>query len=154
MFASASLPAAGKLLSLATLPVWQFTNYCRQNARWCCGWFPAILFLTRPLNALRDPRHPYRQALELSFGSVEVLTIEEALHLSRASVDGQTVVIVSTIQSFRVEDTTGRQVYSENGAFSEHLQNLSPGQIAILLQERMVNLYRRWLICSVCAALL
>ena len=72
-------------------------------------------------DALRDPRHPYRQALELSCGNVEVLTIEEALHLSRASVDGQTIVIVSTIQSFRVEDTTGRQVYSQNGAFSEHL---------------------------------
>jgi type III restriction enzyme len=96
---------------------------------------PSNTILDQTADALRNPRHPYRQALELSCGSVEVLTIEEALHLSRASVDGQTVVIVSTIQSFRVEDTTGRQVYSENGAFSEHLQNLSPGQIATLLKE-------------------
>ena len=94
---------------------------------------PSNTILDQTADALRDHHHPYRQALELSCGSVEVLTIDEALHLSRASVDGQTVVIVSTIQSFRVEDTTGRQVYSQNGVFSEHLQNLSPDQIADLL---------------------
>jgi type III restriction enzyme len=94
---------------------------------------PSNTILDQTADALRNPRHPYRQALELSCGNVEVLTIEEALHLSRASVDGQTVVIVSTIQSFRVEDTTGRQVYSQNGVFSEYLQNLSPVQIAALL---------------------
>lgn len=38
--------------------------------------------------ALRDPRHPYRRALELGCGAVEVMTIAEALRLSRAVVDG------------------------------------------------------------------
>ena len=39
-------------------------------------------------------------------GAIEVVTIEEALNLPRASsVDGQTVAIVSTIQAFRVEDS-------------------------------------------------
>ena len=94
---------------------------------------PSNTILDQTADALRDPRHPYRQALELSCGSVEVLTIDEALHLSRASVDGQTVVIVSTIQSFRVEDTTGRQVYSQNGVFSEHLLNVPASQVADLL---------------------
>jgi type III restriction enzyme len=72
---------------------------------------------------LRDNRHPYRRALEMSCGSVDVFTIEEALRISRAAVDGQTVVIVATIQAFRVEDTTGRKVYDQNGSFQEHLQN-------------------------------
>lgn len=94
---------------------------------------PSNTILDQTADALRDPRHPYRRALELSCGSVEVVTIEDALNLSRAVVDGQTVVIVATIQSFRVEDTTGRQVYSQNGAFSEHLLNVPANRVSELL---------------------
>jgi type III restriction enzyme len=83
---------------------------------------PSNTILDQTADALRNPRHPYRRALESECGTVEVLTIEEALHLSRAAVDGQTVVIVSTIQSFRVEDKTGRRVYSENGSLQEHFR--------------------------------
>jgi type III restriction enzyme len=71
--------------------------------------------------------------LELACGAVEVVTIEEALRLSRATVEGQTVIIVSTIQSFRVEDTTGRKVYDQNGAFAEHLLNVPADRLADLL---------------------
>lgn len=91
---------------------------------------PSNTILDQTANALRDPRHPYRRALELSCGTVEVVTIEDALRLSRATVDGQTVVIVSTIQAFRVEDPTGRKVYDQNGAFAEHLLNVPAGRLA------------------------
>ncbi len=94
---------------------------------------PSNTILEQTADALRDPRHAYRRALELACGSVEVLTIEEALRLSRATVAGQTVVIVSTIQCFRVEDTTGRKVYDQNGAFAEHLLDLSANRVADLL---------------------
>jgi type III restriction enzyme len=93
---------------------------------------PSNTILDQTADALRDPRHPYRRALELACGAVEVVTIEEALRLSRAAVDGQTVVIVSTIQSFRVEDTTGRKVYDQNGSFSEHLLNVPADRLADL----------------------
>ena len=85
---------------------------------------PSNTILNQTADALRDPRHDYRRALDLACGSVEVVTIEEALQLSRATVDGKTVVIVATIQSFRVDDTTGRKVYAQNSAFQEHLLNL------------------------------
>ena len=94
---------------------------------------PSTTILDQTVDALRDPRHPYRRALELACGVVEVVTIEEALHLSRATVEGQTVVIVATIQSFRVEDTTGRKVYEQNGAFAEHLLNVPADRLADLL---------------------
>lgn len=81
---------------------------------------PSTTILDQTTTALRNPRHPYRHALEEACGTVEVVTIEEALRLSRATVAGQTVVIVSTIQAFRAEDTTGRKVYAQNGAFLEH----------------------------------
>ena len=94
---------------------------------------PSNAILDQTANALRDPRHPYRRALELSCGNIEVLTIEEALRLSLAAVSGQTVVIVATIQSFRVEDTTGRKVYDQNGMLAEHLLNLPPSRTPDML---------------------
>ena len=94
---------------------------------------PSNTILDQTADALRDARHPYRRALELACGAVEVVTIEEALRLSRATVEGRTVVIVATIQAFRVEDTTGRKVYDQNGAFAEHLLNVPAGRLAELL---------------------
>ena len=94
---------------------------------------PSNTILDQTADALRDTRHPYRRALELSCGAVEIVTIEEALRLSRATVTGQTVVIVATIQAFRVEDTTGRKVYDQNGSFAEHLLNVPADRLEDLL---------------------
>ena len=95
---------------------------------------PSNTILDQTADALRDPRHHYRRALELSCaGPVEVVTIEESLRLSHGTVTGSTVVIVATIQSFRVEDTTGRKVYDQNSAFSEHLLNVPADRLADLL---------------------
>ena len=94
---------------------------------------PSNTILDQTADALRDSRHDYRRALDLAFGAVEVVTIDEALRLSRATVDGQTVVIVATIQSFRAEDPSGRKVYDQNGAFAEHLLNVPSDRIADLL---------------------
>ncbi|MEA2068755.1 MAG: DEAD/DEAH box helicase family protein, partial [Verrucomicrobiota bacterium] len=95
---------------------------------------PRSTILQQTAEALRDNRHPYRRALEMECGSVEVVTIDEALRLSRAAVDGQTVVIVATIQSFRAEDTAGRKVYGQNGSFAEHLQNVPTDRLDGLLK--------------------
>jgi len=94
---------------------------------------PSNTLLKQTVDALRDKRHPYRRALELSCGTVEVVAVEEALQLSRARVDGATVVIVATIQAFRAEDTTGRKVYGQNGVFSEYLLNVPPDRVPHLL---------------------
>jgi type III restriction enzyme len=87
---------------------------------------PSNAILDQTIEALRDVRHPYRRALEESCGSVDVLTVQEALMASRATLDGQTVVIVATLQSFRVEDTAGRKVYAQNGSLLDHFTNLPP----------------------------
>jgi type III restriction enzyme len=82
---------------------------------------PSNTILEQTADALRDPGHAYRRALEVACaGPVEVVTIEEALRLSRATLDGATVVI----QAFRAEDKTGRKVYAQNSSFADHLLNL------------------------------
>jgi hypothetical protein len=91
-------------------------------------------------------------ALELvCSGLVEVVTIEEALSLPRATVDGNTVVMVATIQSFRGEDTTGREVYDQNSAFAEHLLNVPANRLTDILpgadgkpKPSLVNMLRLW----------
>jgi type III restriction enzyme len=94
---------------------------------------PSQTILSQTAEALRDVRHPYRRALDLGCGPIEIVTIDDALRVSRATVDGNTVVIVSTIQAFRVEDTTGRKVYEQNGTFTEHLLNVPKSRRADLL---------------------
>lgn len=61
------------------------------------------------------------------------LRIDEALNLTRTKVDGATVVVVATMQSFRVEDTTGRKVYAQSSPFQEHFLNLPAEDAARLL---------------------
>lgn len=109
------------------------TDFIRAERAVVLWLVPSNTILTQTADALRDARHPYRRALELACGAVEVATIEEALRLSRAAVEGQTVVIVSTIQAFRTADPTGRKVYEQKGAFSEHLLNVASNRLADLL---------------------
>jgi len=89
---------------------------------------PSNTILNQTADALRDPRHPYRRALELECGGpVEVMRIDEALRMSRATVEGSTVVIVSTIQCFRTSDPEGRKVYAgDNSAMFEHMAAVPP----------------------------
>ncbi len=112
---------------------WRSTSCCAPSA--VALWLvPSNTILDQTADALRDPRHHYRRALELSCaGPVEVVTIDEALRLSLGTVTSSTVVIVATIQSFRVEDTTGRKVYDQNSAFAEHLLNVPADRLADLL---------------------
>ncbi|MDO8751049.1 MAG: DEAD/DEAH box helicase family protein [Dehalococcoidia bacterium] len=127
------VPTGGGKTLLACYAAGLAKDHLLQAERAVVLWLvPSNAILDQTAKALRDRHHPYRQALEMACGSVEVLTIQEALHLSRATVDGQTVVIVATIQSFRVEDTTGRKVYEQNGAFSEHMLNLPADRLADL----------------------
>jgi len=88
---------------------------------------PLVLWLV-PSNAIREQtiaalknrKHPYRQALESQAGSVTVLDIIESLFVQRSVLDSGLSIIVSTIQAFRVEDTEGRKVYETNGQLMSH----------------------------------
>lgn len=94
---------------------------------------PSNAILDQTLKALRDREHPYRAALEADFGrNLSVLTVAEALALSRPDATGGACVIVSTIQAFRIEDMTGRKVYQDAGALMDHFSGLDAAQLARL----------------------
>ena len=81
--------------------------------RTVCLWLvPSNAILDQTLAALRDRRHPYRQAVDTSFaGQVEVMTLAEALYVTPGTLNGAATIIVSTLAALRVEDTDGRKVY-------------------------------------------
>ena len=90
-------------------------------------WFvPSQTIREQTLASLQDRTHPNRRALTERFGeNVRVMTVADALYAKRADYDGGAVVIVSTIQSFRVEETEGRKVYESNGELMDHFIALS-----------------------------
>jgi type III restriction enzyme len=94
---------------------------------------PSTPIVEQTLKALRDPQHPYRQALQERLGGhVEVMSLTEALAVTRGTLDGATTIIVSTIQALRVEKTDGRKVYEQNGALMHHFSGLANKQVARL----------------------
>jgi len=85
---------------------------------------PSNAIREQTLKALRNKSHPYRQALDTLLQSVTVLDIQEALSLRPAVCDGSTVIIVSTMQAFRVEDTEGRKVYEASSDLNNHFSDV------------------------------
>ncbi len=95
---------------------------------------PSNAIRDQTLKALKDRRHPYRLALDAAFGSVAVMDAVDALYLQRPTLDTETVVIVSTLQAFRVDDTEGRKVYEPSGSLMGHFNGLA-GEVVQTLRR-------------------
>jgi len=94
---------------------------------------PSTPILDQTVDALKNLDHPYRAALAKDFGrNITVLTKAEALAMSRADAEGSACIIVSTIQSFRIEETDGRKVYEDSGQLMDHFSGLTDAQAARL----------------------
>jgi type III restriction enzyme len=122
------VPTGGGKTIMAAHAVGIASNRYLQRDQALCLWLvPSNAILEQTLLHLRTPGDPYREALTSHFqGPVSVLTLAEALYLQRSVLDGETVVIVSTLAALRVEDTEGRKVYEQSGALEHHFTDLDP----------------------------
>lgn len=78
------------------------------------------------LAALSRPAHPFREALAQNCGeNVRVCDLEEVASLSPQDFDACAVVVVATMQSFRIEDTDQRNVYAFSEAFEPHFRGVT-----------------------------
>lgn len=100
---------------------------------------PVVLWLVpsnaikeQTINALKEREHPYRLALESVVSSVTVLSLQEALYVTRPTLATGTTVIVSTMQAFRVDETEGRKVYEQSGALMDHFSGADPAVLQSL----------------------
>lgn len=90
---------------------------------------PSNAIQVQTLDALKQPRHPYRLALEESFGgAVAVFDISERRQIRPNDFLGKTVVIVATYQAFRVEDTSNRNVYADDENLEDHFRVVRHGE--------------------------
>lgn len=96
---------------------------------------PSNAILEQTIGALKERNHPYRRAVEQAVGGgLNVLTVAEALRVSRPVLDSGATIVVSTIQAFRVDDTEGRKVYDTSGSLMDHFENL-PGPLLQRLER-------------------
>ncbi|HNQ24180.1 MAG TPA: DEAD/DEAH box helicase family protein [Phycisphaerae bacterium] len=101
--------------------------YLHSDQAVCLWLVPSNTIREQTLKALRDREHPYRQVLDARFaGNVRVMDLAEALYVQRATLDGDTTVIVSTLQALRRDDTEGLKVYEPAGALQHHFTGLPP----------------------------
>ena len=90
---------------------------------------PSNAIQVQTLDALRQPRHPYRLALEEAFdGAVAVFDISERRQIRPNDFLQKTVVIVATYQAFRVEDKADRNVYGDDENLEDHFRDARPGE--------------------------
>jgi type III restriction enzyme len=126
--------------------------YLQSDHATCLWLVPSNTIREQTLAALRDRQHPYRQALDARFsGQVRVLDLKEALYIQRNTLQGETVIIVSTLAAFRVNDTEGRKVYEACGALSHHFSGLSAALESVLekredgtVTHSLCNVLRMW----------
>ncbi len=87
---------------------------------------PSNAILEQTLKALRNRKHPYRIVIDEAFdGNGSVLTVEDALGLTRSTLEGSVTIIVSTFAAWRINSTEGRKVYQSNGALKHHFEGFS-----------------------------
>jgi type III restriction enzyme len=94
---------------------------------------PSDAIRTQTLAALSVPGHPFREALAAACGdTVRVCDLEDVALLSPQDFDAHAVVVVATMQSFRVEDTDQRNVYAFSEALEPHFRGVPPAALQAL----------------------
>jgi len=90
--------------------------------------YPVVLWLVpsntirlQTVEALKNTRHAYRQALDEVFeGRVRVFDIVDFTMIRPQDIRDNACVVVGTIQTLRVTNTEGREVYAHNENIEPH----------------------------------
>ncbi len=94
--------------------------------------YPMVLWLVpsntirqQTAEALKNPRHPYRRALDEAFeGRVRVFDIADFTQIRPHDIRDHCCIVVGTIQALRVSNTEGRKVYAHNENMEPHFTAL------------------------------
>ena len=86
---------------------------------------PSTTIRDQTLAALRQPGHALRSALEAVYGqALLVLDLDAAPTIAPQDLGTKAIVLVATMQSFRVKHTQGRNVYAFSEDFDAHFAHL------------------------------
>jgi type III restriction enzyme len=83
---------------------------------------PTNTIRSQTLDALRKPGHPYREALRRHWPDerLSVIDIADCAQLRAHDFGARAIVVVATVQTLRVDKTTGREVYAYQEDFEPH----------------------------------
>ncbi len=128
------IPTGGGKTLLASHAIVRMAREWQSNDAPVAVWLvPSDAIRSQTLTALQTPGHPYRTALEDAYGQrLQVCDLDRVSTLSPADWGRQTIVVVATIQSFRVESADTRNVYAFSEAFERHFKSLSAEKLARL----------------------
>lgn len=130
------IPTGGGKTWLAAKSIAMINTHLLRNEHSVILWLvPSRQIRDQTLKGLKDRNHPLHAALREA-GAVNVLSLDEAQSVTRATLDTSTTVIVATRQAFQVEDTESRKVYESNGALQHHFDGLAAEQTAELLTNQ------------------
>lgn len=107
---------------------------------WRAADHPVVLWLVpsttirdQTLSALQQPGHPYRAPLEAAYGqALAVLELDATPTLAPQDFGHKTIVLVATMQSFRVRQTQGRNVYAFAEDFDAHFRHFAGHDLGAL----------------------
>ena len=95
---------------------------------WCNKDYPLVLWFVptdtirrQTAEALKNPGHPYRMALNDQFeGKVKIYDLDEKFNIRPSDIEENACIIVSTIQSFVKANTDKYNVYKDNENLEGH----------------------------------
>ena len=128
------IPTGGGKTLMAAHAVSVLAQHWRATDAPVAVWLvPSDTIRGQTLKALQTAGHPYREALETSYGAgVRVCVLEDLPHIAPPDWGRQAVVVVATIQSFRIDDTDKRNVYSFSESFERHFKACAEQRLRVL----------------------
>lgn len=120
------IPTGGGKTLIAAHAVGTVAKRLGHQDRPLCLWVtPSTTIRDQTLRGLRDREHPYHAAMRETLGvPLEVLTLEEALSANRSMMSSSAVIVVTTIQSYRIDEEANRRIYQDNGYLMDHFSAL------------------------------
>lgn len=98
-------------------------EWCHVDAPVAVWLVPSDAIRQQTLKALQTPGHPYRAALTEAYGeALQVCTLDDVAQIAPPDWGRTAVVVVATMQSFRIEDAGQRNVYSFSERFEPHFK--------------------------------
>lgn len=98
-------------------------EWCHVDAPVAVWLVPSDAIRQQTLKALQTPGHPYRVALTEAYGEqLQACTLDDVAQIAPPDWGRTAVVVVATMQSFRIEDAGQRTVYSFSERFEPHFK--------------------------------
>lgn len=120
------LPTGGGKTVLASYGIREAATLYMNKVNPLVIWLvPTITIAEQTLACLRQPKHPYRQAIDEYFGGrVSVFAISDVTEIRSQDFENKVCIVIGTLASLRVQDKTGRRIYDHNENYQPHFERL------------------------------